>query len=141
METAALLGVEGPDWYSDPWLRERNWGGAEGLPRDHPIMIDWKARQKRDPFYASPPNGESIDTLSIRLDRLFDTLHRECDGQRVLVVCHGEVMWGYMQRLERLLPQEWAERHGSKSWRIHNCQILHYSRRDPESGEPSKRLD
>jgi broad specificity phosphatase PhoE len=142
METASLLGTCGPSWYCDHRLRERDWGSAEGLRRDHPVMIDWKARQKRDPFYAIPPNGESMAGLSsLRLRPLFDTLHRECSDQQVLVVCHGEVMWGYMQLLERMAIQEWTKRHASKAWRIHNCQILHYTRKDPVSGVVSPHLD
>jgi len=136
LETAALLGLHDARWYADIYLCERNWGDMEVLPES-----ERKARfgasvamKKCSPFFWTPPNGESIAEVCARVDRVLDTLHREAHGfQRAVLVCHGEVMWAFRVRLERLSEREYKRLDLSKDPhdRIHNCQILHYSRRDP----------
>lgn len=144
-ETAALLDIDGQDWYVEYLIREREWGDFDGAP--------WEERQKfqkdslitkdTDPFYWIPPNGESIAQLTVRLRTLFDTLHRECFDKKVIVVCHGEVMEAYRQLIERMPRDKWIELNKSKADfdRVHNCQILHYTRRNPQNGELSTHLN
>jgi NAD+ kinase len=74
---------------------------------------------------------------------VLNTLHRECSDRRVLVVCHGEVMWAFRVRLERMPQERYRELDQSPDQRIkiHNCQILHYTRRDPVSGELGPHLN
>lgn len=90
-----------------------------------------------------PPNGESIAQLTVRLRSLFDSLHRECYDKRVIVVCHGEVMWGLRFMLERMSTSQWValEASDKPGVGIFNCQVLHYTRRDPKTGELSPHLD
>ncbi len=93
-----------------------------------------------EPFFWRPHNGEDFAALRFRLDRGFlFTLHRECADKRVIVVCHGEVMWGFRVLIERMSQLRFKELHLSKRSedRIHNCQVLHYTRRDPETGDLS----
>lgn len=74
--------------------------------------------------------------LSLRVDRVLSTLHRECsEMRRVIIVCHGEVMWAFRMRLERWTQEHYRELDASKHPhnRLHNCQILHYSRNRPYS--------
>jgi hypothetical protein len=54
----------------------------------------------------------------------------------VLIVCHGNVMEGFRLLLERMTQFHWLKLRDSKSSfdKIHNCQILWYSRRNPNSG-------
>jgi NAD+ kinase len=137
-ETAACLGLDGPRWYVDPSLREREWGSLDGLSweeREEQIRQDAHVRLK-DPFYWVPPNGESIAQLTVRLRVLLDTLHRECSEMRVIVVCHGEVMSALRFMIERMSVATWMDLGSSEEpgARIYNCQILHYTRRDPGSG-------
>jgi NAD+ kinase len=144
-ETAGLLDVQGPDWYVDYMLREREWGDFDGA--------SWEERQEQtkdalvtkdtDPFYWIPPNGESIAQLTVRLRPLINTLHRECSDKRVVVVCHGEVMRAFRQLIERMDLATWAALDASRNDldRIHNCQIIHYTRRNPDTGELSSHLD
>jgi NAD+ kinase len=144
-ETASHLRLEGPDWYVDPALREREWGSLDGLSweeREEQIKQDAHVRLK-DPFYWVPPNGESIAQLTVRLRILLDTLHRECSDMRVIVVCHGEVMWALRFMIERMSVGTWMELEHSDDpgVKIYNCQILHYTRRDPESGAVLPHLD
>ncbi len=133
--TAGLLGIPNAEWYVDYYLRERDYGDldahthAERL-RLFQAVLDRRAAQS---FYWRPPNGESMADLCLRFDRALDTFHRECADKDVVVVCHGEVMWAARLRLERLDMADWLRLDASKAPRdrIHNCQILHYTREDP----------
>lgn len=42
--------------------------------------------------------------------------------------------------LERLLPDEWLAQQGDIRYTVANCQILHYSRRDPSTRTISRRM-
>jgi broad specificity phosphatase PhoE len=74
--------------------------------------------------------------VCLRIDRVLNTLHRECADKRVLIVCHGEVMWTFRVRLERMSQERYQQldRDRSPKVKLHNCQILHYTRRDPRTG-------
>ena len=137
-ETAALLDIQGTGWYVDHMLREREWGDYDGTSWEERAKLQKDAliTKDTDPFYWIPPNGESIAQLTVRLKKLFDTLHRECSDKQVVVVCHGEVMEAFRQLIERMALEEWLKWERSKEPfdRIHNCQILHYTRRDPDTG-------
>lgn len=139
MGSAGTLGLEGAGWYIDPFLRERDYGQFDFMPLDERVakFPDYVQSEERDGFFWSPPGGESIAGVAQRLRPLFDTLHRECEGKRVIVVCHGEVMWAVRVLLERMSLERYAELKKSKNPhdRIHNGQILHYSRRDPVTGD------
>lgn len=102
-------------------------GGDVGL-RDFVERTGSSTFREEDPFYGAPPNGESISNLCLRVDRVLDTLHREYPGKSVIIVCHGELMWAFRVRLERLLEDDFIRLDKSKNPhdRIHNAQILHY---------------
>lgn len=132
METAGLLGIADAQWYVDFYLRERDWGDLDVMPvseRDKRYAEAMK-RRKIDSFFWNPPNGQSMADLCLRVDRVLQTLHRECDGKNVAIVCHGEVMWAFRVRLERLSQERFRELDLSRNPhdRIHNCQIIHYTR-------------
>jgi NAD+ kinase len=137
METAALLNLPNAVWFQDFYLRERDLGLFEIMPEEEKRTKYPEAYRQHelDPFYWTPPHGESIAQLCLRVDRVLQTLHRECSGKRVLIVCHGLVIWAFMIRIERLTPTQFLERSGDPSWAIHNCQTIHYTRRDPRTGE------
>ncbi|MFZ1987541.1 MAG: histidine phosphatase family protein [Minisyncoccia bacterium] len=138
METAALLDLPNALWFTDSYLTERDWGDLDGCPENEREEKFGAAlrRQETEPFFWRPPNGESFLQLSQRVDRVLDTLHRECSEKRVLIVCHGEVMRAFRVRLERMSQERFKEAvFSNKSEdRIHNLEILHYSRKNPESG-------
>lgn len=137
-ETAAHLNLPGARWFRDFYLRERDWGDMDVMPDDtrQERFAESLLRRERDGFYWTPPNGESIAQLCLRIDRVIDTLHRECSDKHVIIVCHGEVMWAFRVRLERMSQQHFQALGLSTNPydRIHNCQILHYSRRDRGCG-------
>jgi NAD+ kinase len=139
METAALLDLPDAQWYLEYYLRERDFGAID-------VMTD-QARRERfgaelnrraaDGLYWIPPNGESLAQVSLRVDRVLHTLHRECSDKRVIIVSHGEIMWLFRLRLERITQRRFKALLFSSDPhdRIHNCQILHYTRFDPENGQ------
>lgn len=134
-ETAALLNLRGAEWLTDPYLTERDWGEIDIAPEHERQERFGKALQMREiePFFWCPPNGESFMTLCLRIDRVLDTLHRECSDKRVIIVCHGEVMRAFQVRLERLSQQRFRELvlSDKPEDRIHNCEVMHYTRRNP----------
>ena len=142
METAALLGIPEAVWYVDFYLRERNWGELDNLPDDERKEKFGEAMRNKDnePMHWAATGGETIAEKCRDTDRVLHTLHRECSDKNVLVVCHGETMWTFKIRLERMTQDQYRELDLSKDPhdRIHNCQILHYTRRDPFTGELAK---
>ncbi len=139
METAALLDIPGAQWYTTPYLAERDWGE---LDRSHPREREGRLQthmelQHVEPYFWKPLNGESFNDLCLRVDRVLDTLHRECAKKRVVIVCHGEVMWAFRMRIERMPHTRFKELHLSKEPmdRLWNCQMIHYTRVDPSTGE------
>lgn len=142
METAALLGLPGANWYSNFFLTERDWGEYDSCSEQEREERFGKALAMQDiePFFWRPLNGESLSELCLRLHSLLGTLHRECGDKQVILVCHGEVMWAFRVLIERMSQKRFKELHLSKEPldRIHNCQVLHYTRRDPASGRIAK---
>ena len=105
METAGLLGLPNARWFQDIYLRERDMGDFDNISEQSKQEFGKiYAEYKRDPFYWTPPRGESVAQLCQRVDRVLETLHRECSDKNVIVVCHGMVMWAFMIRLEKLTP-------------------------------------
>jgi NAD+ kinase len=145
METAALLNLPDATWYTEFLLRERDWGELDSCPEDERKAKFAHALAKKDvePLYWTPPGGVSMADLCLRIDRIIQTLHRECEGKQVIIVCHGEVMWGFRIRIERMSQERYRDLDLSRHpfHHIHNCQILHYSRRNPETGNESVHLD
>jgi len=147
-ETAGNLDLDLlPDqrWYLDFFLRERDYGQFDVMTFEERSAkyADYVRSQERDGALWSPPSGESVATVALRLGRLLDTLHRECPDKRVIVVCHGETMWAMRVRLERMTLSRFSELDASEDPkdRIQNCQIIHYTRRDPETGVTLRRYD
>eukprot|EP01113_Clastostelium_recurvatum_P032405 TRINITY_DN4166_c0_g1_i1.p1 TRINITY_DN4166_c0_g1~~TRINITY_DN4166_c0_g1_i1.p1 ORF type:complete len:346 (-),score=81.51 TRINITY_DN4166_c0_g1_i1:25-1062(-) len=139
METAALLELPGAKWYTEIVLRERDKGQLDNISysEKNERFGDEMARRKRDAFFWAPPGGESIANVCVRVDHTFNTLRRECSNQRVIMVCHGEVMWAFRVRLERLSQIRYHQlvSSGNPKDTIHNSQVLHYTRIHPVTGE------
>lgn len=139
METASLLDFPDAQWYTEVVLRERDKGVLDNLPwteKNQHHKYDLELR-KRDSFFWAPPGGESIANVCVRVDHTFNTLRRECGNKRVIIVCHGEVMWAFRVRLERLSQIIYHQLRSSKDPKdnIHHAQVLHYSRIHPTTGE------
>jgi len=144
METAALLQLPDANWYRNFYLTERDWGDIEAAPENERNEKFRDALNMRaiEPFFWKPPNGESFAELCLRLDHVLQSLERHFSDKKVIIVCHGEVMRGFRVLLERMSQQSFKNSYLSKEKEenIHNCEILHYSRKDPESGKLEDRI-
>lgn len=139
METAALLNIPNAEWYRNVELTERAWGDLDRYDQEERARKFGEVLKMRDiePFFWAPPNGESFLDLRVRIRTVLNTLHRDCSDKRVIVVCHGEVMWGFRVLLEYMSQQRFKELHLSTDPydRLYNCEIHHYSRRNPHTDD------
>lgn len=140
LETAYYLALSEAKWLIHPYLHERRWGLIENMPweeADEIFRLDFELRDIERWFW-SPPRGDSMDYLQFRVDRgVFDTLHRECEEKDVLLVCHGEVMVVADAGIKRMTAFDCNLLLCSKIEldKIHNGQVVHYSRINPHTGE------
>lgn len=143
-ETAAYLGLPFAQWRAEFYLRERDWGDMDVVSQEEKETKYKSAMEERrqDGMFWRPPNGESMSNLCIRVDRVIQTMARECSGKNVIIVCHGETMWAFRILLERMSPWEYARLDAStaKKDRLLNCQVLHYTREDPLNPKSKKLL-
>lgn len=142
MQTAAYLDLPGADWYQDYNLRERDGGlfNVISPSRRDEAYADQQRFYNSQPFLYRPPQGESIADVTQRINKVLDTLSRECDGKSVIIVCHGHVMRTFRIMLERmplilaneylLAEEQWA--------RVPNCSVIHYTRQLPETQNMEK---
>lgn len=140
-ETAARMDFPNARWFSEVFLRERDWGQMDLMSWAERVekMGSELQRKELDRFLFAPPGGESMADVAFRTNTTIRQLHRECADRRVIIVCHGEVMWAMRTQLERMSIQRYRDLSTSRrvTDRIHNGQILWYSRRDPDSGKVS----
>lgn len=148
MQTASHLGIENATWMPDINMRERDGGLFNVLtPEERDELYKYEQKfHDLQPFYWRPPQGESVADVCIRVKIVLDTLARECDGQDVVIVCHGHIIRCFRIILERLIISE-INSYLGETWenqanRVPNCSILHYTRRNPnQSGELRDRFD
>lgn len=144
-ETAGHLGLPEAEWEEKFYLRERHWGPMEAMPERERWEIYQAELEKRkdDSFYWRPPEGESMAEVCERADWVLDKLHQESAGGSAIVVCHEDVMWAVRALFERLSQERWHELKSSSDPRdrIHNGQVLQYSRKEPRTGKISTDYD
>lgn len=137
VETAGSLAING-SWVKDDRWRERDWGEYSALNEVQKIEryeLSHRLKQQHEWFWC-PPGGESLATgVRLRFEDILDTLHRETAGQRVIAVTHGETMRVVRYVLERMDPDEWLEDIERDDRKMNNCQVLHYTRTNPQGGE------
>lgn len=142
LKTAGLLALNG-NWKIDDLWRERDWG-EYGILNDEDRERHYKLAHKlyhQNRWYWCPPGGESLATgVRLRFEDRLDTMHREMADETQIVVAHGEVIDVASFVLERLIPQKWLIRDRDPNYKIKNTQVLHYSRRNPDTGEIVKRI-
>jgi len=142
IETAAHLSLPNALWFTEFFLREQDQGVLAG--RSHKENEELYAheieRRSRDMFYYQPPGGESVANLSLRVDRWLSVIRSTYSGCRLVVVCHGTTLKAARLRLEKLKQEEWHKLNHDPYLVAHNCQIVHYSRRDPEDGSVHRHL-
>lgn len=139
IETAGRLAIGGK-WFIDDRWRERDWGEYGILndeERERRYELAHKLR-KQNKWYWCPPGGESLATgVRLRVEDILDSLHRgyeEKDESTVIGVAHGETNDVFKFVLERLTPVEWLDQDEDEAFKVSNCQVIHWSRRDPKTG-------
>jgi broad specificity phosphatase PhoE len=146
-ETAALLDLPGARWHQYIDLVERDWGMVESMTAEE--YLEMRERLERDGIWGRPKGGETLHQMSIRIKGFIDTLARRFSQKSVVAVCHGEVMWAFRLRLERMTVDQFRALESPKGRdkrkpdlnKINNCQVLHYSRRHPKTGAIGERYD
>lgn len=130
LQTAALLKLPDANWYIEPYLREREWGHLDTLPDSEKVarFAEAMARQDAEGFYWAPPNGESFAQASMRIDSVIESHSREHSDGTAAIVCHEDVMRIFRVRIEHISEHDFKKAMDDEP--IHNCQILHYTRRD-----------
>jgi alpha-ribazole phosphatase len=96
-ETAsAILQKSGynPDLHPDARLREVNFGDWEGMTYNEIKEKYPKALLERenDIYKSAPPNGETLEQLTMRVQSLLAELLAKHENQTVLAVAHGGVL-------------------------------------------------
>ena len=142
METAAHLELAGAEWVLHPDLRERSWGELDRLmPAERHERYAGSLADKADsPFYWRPPNGESMAEVAARLMGILHTLHHDCPS-RALLVCHGESIGAFKAKIEQMSQLQFERWSTDPNEKIANGEIIHYTRRDPDTGATSEHLD
>jgi hypothetical protein len=135
-------------WIESPFLREQIWGDLTTLADKERLEQYERSLEARkvQPFLWTPPGAgaESMDEYFIRtVDSTLDALSRSCGSMNVVLVTHGGWLWGLRHRMERLSQEELMRLRSSKDEHDHiqKCQILHYSRENPWTGEPAATIE
>ena len=140
-ETAFFLNLPEAEWRVEYQLRERDKALMDNCPADEQKrLFEMEQHQYNiDRFLSYPAGGgESIPLLCLRLKADFlSHLARECSDKRVIAVCHGHVMRALQLELENLGHDDFIRLDSSKNPedKIRNCQILWYTRRNPNFGK------
>lgn len=138
-ETAFHLQLPQAQWRIEYQLRERDKALMDNCPIEdqEKLFALEQAQYKMDSFLSYPAGGgESIATLCLRLKTdIISHLARECSDKRVVVVCHGHVMRALQLELEDLGHDDFIRLDSSQepADKIYNCQIIWYSRWDPDT--------
>ncbi len=86
----------------DARLRELDFGDWENKPVSD-LMSDQQAQRLwKNPMHFTPPNGEPVADMRLRLRQLWQTLEQYEANSKLLLVCHGGVMRVLMHDLFRL---------------------------------------
>lgn len=138
-ETAAYLNLPRAAWEVDPYLVERDHGELEGLKHGERVER-FGANYASDilhSFYKRPPNGESRLDLGLRWDRIMLSLSQRHEHDRVIIVAHETIIeCGLIRRLHWTVDEffQWKEQNDPAT-KIHNCQIIHFTRRNLVTGQ------
>ena len=138
-ETAAYLDLPSAGWEIDPYLAERNSGDLMRISRSE-VQEKYEensAIRALNSFYWTPPNGESRLVAALRWDRVINSICQRYYDGRVIIVAHGTIIETAMMRRLHWTVEDflaWKEDNDPRH-EIYNCQVLHFTRRDPETGK------
>jgi|SRR3989344_6545946 len=145
-ETAGYLDLPGAEWRVEYHLRERDLALMDNCPEDEKkrLFVLEEKQYEADPFLSYPAGGgESVAALCLREKAtMIPHWARECSDKRIIAVCHGHVMRVIQIEFEDLGHDDFIRLDSSDDPKdkMRNCQILWYTRIDPETGEENERL-
>lgn len=137
-ETAMNLQLSTDEWEENRTIRERSWGEIDGLSvRAFAELYPHNAQLKeKDPIYWAPPAGESLAAVvENRASNFVRSLSRTASGAQVLAVTHGEFITATRMLIEEWSDERFHEVEKDESQKIHNCFMVHYTRRNPFTGK------
>ncbi len=143
-ETAGHLGLKRASWEIDPYLVERDHGELDGLSVEEKKAKFGENLAKRavQEFYWRPPGGETRLDLGLRVDRVLSALATRHSDHRVIVVAHETLIEASLIRRLHWTVEEfcqWKEQDDPET-KIHNCQVIHLSRKDPKTGRTGESI-
>lgn len=143
LQSSGGLGLPDAEWTIEPYLVERSLGSV-ALPETKEGLSDWDAHRQAQleaPYTWLPPGGESIQDVAKRIQFMLSGLRHE-EGA-MLCITHREALWAIRTIFEHLSQEEFETMYRSRApeHRIWNCDLFHYSRRDPETGALSPTFD
>ncbi|MGC1294191.1 MAG: histidine phosphatase family protein [Alloacidobacterium sp.] len=108
-------------------LREIEFGILDGLTPEgvrakYPEEV--ARRQKEGKYWYRPPGGESRPDVALRLQSFLDTLTRDYQGKRVILICHSVVVLMFRRLLERWDEADYLK--VDKENDVKNCSITTY---------------
>jgi len=127
-ETARAL-WNGQDWLPEaPEFREMNFGDWEGkdfetVEKSDPAL--WRAFWET-PGVVAPPNGESFDQLSTRIDAALKALHRSGPQGNIIITAHFAVILAAL-RLATDMPTTAAFSFKIDNFSVTRLDYLHKS--------------
>lgn len=138
-ETAAYLQLNNAQWEIDPYLIERDHGDFDGMTdaQKKEKFGANLARRAMQEFYWRPPNGETRIEAGLRWDRIMHSLTNRHSDHKVIIVAHETLIEAALIRRLHWTVEEfcqWKELNDPAT-KIHNCQVIHFSRRDPNTGK------
>jgi broad specificity phosphatase PhoE len=122
----------------DERLREKEFGIVDGLTR---LGIEQKYpeqaafRKSLGKFYHRPPGGENWCDVLLRLRSVIDTVTREYQRERVLIVSHQVVVLCFRYLFERMTEEQILAI--DREHDVANCSVTSYEF-DPSLGERGK---
>ncbi|KAH0785362.1 phosphoglycerate mutase family protein [Histomonas meleagridis] len=140
LETACCLNLDGAHWLPSLYLRPRDFGNFSRLDQNisQEQFKRYMLERARDSFYWAPPNGESIAHLTLRTERVVYWLRRHVPAHgSAIIVTHKDVMESFRIRIEKISEMDYKSMimEPSQNHVLHYSSILHYTRRNPKTGE------
>jgi broad specificity phosphatase PhoE len=114
--------------HADERLREKEFGildrlTVRGIAEQYPDL--YEQRRHVGKFYFRPPGGESWCDVILRLRSVLDTLTREYNRERVLIVGHQVIVNCFRYLLERM--DEAAILEQDRLGDVPNCSVTSYA--------------
>lgn len=136
VETAGYLGLPGARWADVMELSERDWGIQDLTThaQKQELFREAMAWRRAIPFFWRPVNGESMVQVCGRLRQFKNEYLTLFPDGNVICVCHKEVILGFAVLFEGISAAEFQRRYSAEgNAAITYCEIVHYTRRDPET--------